>query len=344
VGILENAIPKLKTLGTMLISPGSTFSLPELAFALLVAFTFLVIRHRRRRGRARFDVVARAVLARRVIFNRSTYADLIYFLINTLALGGLIGWGLLSARTISNAEIATLTSHFGARAPSSAPDWALRATMTGLLFLAYEFGYWFDHYLKHRIPALWELHKTHHTAEVLTPVTVFRVHPLDTLIFTNIQAIVVGATAGLSSYLFAREAPIYSLDGVNIVLVVFVWAYVHLQHSQFWIPFTGALGRVFMSPAHHQIHHSTKPEHFNRNLGSCLAIWDWLFGTLERPQKDSPRLRFGVEEPGVDQHSLMPLLVEPVVNALAALLGRPAGAAAPAPAAAQTAEAAESPR
>jgi sterol desaturase/sphingolipid hydroxylase (fatty acid hydroxylase superfamily) len=337
VAILDNAMPKLKTLGIMLISPGSTFSLPELAFALLVAFTFLVIRHKKRRGRARFDVVARAVLARRLIFNRSTYADLAYFLINTLVLGGLIGWGLLSARTVSSYEIATLTRVLGERAPLAAPDWALRAAMTGLLFFAYEFGYWLDHYLKHRIPALWELHKTHHTAEVLTPVTVFRVHPLDTLIFTNVQAIVVGLTAGLSSYLFAREAPIYSLDGVNLVLVVFVWAYVHLQHSQFWIPFTGAAGRVFMSPAHHQIHHSVDPAHFNRNLGSCLAIWDWLFGTLETPQKDSPRLQFGVIEPGVDQHSLMPLLVEPVLNAAIAL-GRRPGAQGAAPATARTVE------
>lgn len=340
MAISDNAIAKLKTLGIMLISPGSTFSLPELAFALLVAFAFLVIRHKRRRGRARFDVVARAVLARRLIFNRSTYADLIYFLINTLALGGLIGWGLLSARTISSYEIATLAGHFGGRALLAAPDWALRAAMTGLLFLAYEFGYWLDHYLKHRVPALWELHKTHHTAEVLTPVTVFRVHPLDTLIFTNIQAIVVGLTAGLTSYLFARQAPIYALDGVNVVLVVFVWAYVHLQHSQFWIPFTGAPGRVFMSPAHHQIHHSIDPAHYNRNLGSCLAIWDWLFGTLETPQRDSPRLQFGVVEPGVDHHSLTPLLIAPVLNALTAL-GRRAGAAAPAPSAAQTIEAGE---
>jgi len=333
---VENGLAKLKALGIMLISPGSTFSVPQLAFALLIAFAFLVIRHKRRRGSARFDVVARAMLARRIIFNRSTYADLAYFLINSLALGGLIGWGLFSARAISNFEIGALTAHFGARATTTAPDWALRAVMTGLLFLAYEFGYWLDHYLKHRIPALWELHKTHHTAEVLTPVTVFRVHPLDTLIFANIQAIVVGAVAGLSSYLLAKEAPIYSLDGVNVVLIVFVWAYVHLQHSQFWIPFTGALGRVFMSPAHHQIHHSTDPAHFNSNLGSCLAIWDWLFGTLVKPQRESPRLRFGVDEPGVNHHSLMALLIEPILNALVALV-RPAAAVATPPAAAQPA-------
>ena len=67
----------------------------------------------------------------------------------------------------------------------------------------------------------------------------------------------------------------------------FIYVYVHLQHSQVWIAFTGWLGRLFMSPAHHQIHHSSNPAHFNKNLGSCLALWDWMFGTLHVPSADA---------------------------------------------------------
>jgi sterol desaturase/sphingolipid hydroxylase (fatty acid hydroxylase superfamily) len=43
----------------------------------------------------------------------------------------------------------------------------------------------------------------------------------------------------------------------------------HLQHSQIWTTFTGVLGRIFVNPAHHQIHHSDNPKHYN---GSCLAL------------------------------------------------------------------------
>ena len=58
-------------------------------------------------------------------------------------------------------------------------------------------------------------------------------------------------------------------------------AYVHLQHSHMWIAFRGMLGRIFVSPAHHQVHHSDNPKHFDKNFGSCLALWDWMFGTLD---------------------------------------------------------------
>ena len=40
---------------------------------------------------------------------------------------------------------------------------------------------------EHRVPIpLGNSYRLHHTAEVLTPLTLFRVHPLDTLIFTDI--------------------------------------------------------------------------------------------------------------------------------------------------------------
>jgi sterol desaturase/sphingolipid hydroxylase (fatty acid hydroxylase superfamily) len=40
-----------------------------------------------------------------------------------------------------------------------------------------------------------------------------------------------------------------------------------------WIAFTGVAGRILQSPAHHQLHHSANPAHFDRNLGFALAFW-----------------------------------------------------------------------
>ncbi len=51
------------------------------------------------------------------------------------------------------------------------------------------------------------------------------------------------------------------------------------------------LGRIFVSPAHHQVHHSANPKHFNKNFGSCLALWDWMFGTLAGEDARAPHLR-----------------------------------------------------
>ena len=46
------------------------------------------------------------------------------------------------------------------------------------LFLFFVFSrYWLYRFL-HTIPFLWEFHKVHHSAKVLTPVTFYRVHPV----------------------------------------------------------------------------------------------------------------------------------------------------------------------
>src|SRR5579862_7041244 len=174
--------------------------------------------------------IARAIFSRRIILHRSTRADVCYFLLNALAFGALIGWTCLSSGTIAKAVSGALENSFGARSPVAAPDIVVRAGMTLLVFLAYELGYWIDHYLSHRIPFLWEFHKPHHSAEVLTPWTVWRVHPVDTIVFMNILALTIGPVTGLAAYLLGHETAVYRLDGTNVLLVFFIYAYVHLQH------------------------------------------------------------------------------------------------------------------
>jgi len=116
-------------------------------------------------------------------------------------------------------------------------------------------------------------------------------------------------------------------------LVLFIHAYVHLQHSHMWIAFRGLAGRIFISPAHHQVHHSENPKHFNKNFGSCLALWDWMFGTLYVPAKKREKLTFGVAG-RADAHSVKGELVAPFFDAAGHLLPK-RGAEAPAAAIAQ---------
>jgi sterol desaturase/sphingolipid hydroxylase (fatty acid hydroxylase superfamily) len=152
------------------------------------------------------------------------------------------------------------------------PEIVQRAGVTLVLFLGYELGYWSDHFLKHRIPALWELHKVHHTAEVLTPL--MTMHPLDTFIFGHILAMTAAVANGLAVYAFGDTT--YQIRAVGDQY--------HLGrvHPSLRAPAAHACldrvprrarTRVLKSP-HHQIHHSTNPVHFNKNLGSCLALWD----------------------------------------------------------------------
>ncbi len=113
----------------------------------------------------------------------------------------------------------------------------------------------------------------------------------------------------------------FTLFDQNVLMLLYICLTAQLQHSEIWIPFTGLWGRVFISPAHHQLHHSADPAHFNCNLGASLAIWDWLAGSLRMPLGEPQRLVFGVSGHRRDPHGAMGLVVDPAVNALKVLVG-----------------------
>jgi sterol desaturase/sphingolipid hydroxylase (fatty acid hydroxylase superfamily) len=280
-------------LATTFLSPTSSFSLLSLGCALGIATAFLMLRMMgKRRRRPKWRVLWRALFPGWLWRHASTRADLGFLILNTCFTGALVGGGLLSYGAVMRGTCAVLNRGFGVSTPHNLP--LADAIITLALFLAYEFFYWLDHYLKHRIPLLWEFHRVHHTAEVLSPLTVFRVHPVDSLIFANILALGMGVSGGVAHYLLGGSQTVL-LPSNNIVLLGFVLTTIHLQHSHIAIGFNGRLGHIVFSPAHHQIHHSIREEHFGRNLGSCLAIWDWMFGTLLLPDRVTQRLEFGAD-------------------------------------------------
>ncbi|MGD9658521.1 MAG: sterol desaturase family protein [Methylocystis sp.] len=309
-----------------LFSAGSIFSVYSLATTFVIGVCALAYRRRIRRGRANFRAIARAIFDKRLLLTKSFAADVNLFVLSVVLMPVVVGALVISTNAVATVVSGALQSSFGARAPVGCCDWSIRVFSTVVLFLAYEIGYWVDHYLKHRIAFLWEFHKVHHTAEILTPVTNFRNHPIDNIFFGYMLAIFIGSASGALAWTFGRATESFTVDGKNILFLFFLWTIGHLQHSQFWIPFRGLLGHIVLSPAHHQIHHSTDPKHFNRNFGSVLAVWDWMFGSLEMPSTNNPRLRYGVEEEGVDPHSSFGFLVMPIVKSVQALWRAPAEA------------------
>ena len=303
-------------IATMLLSPAQ-FSLASLLSALCVAILYLACTRERRRKQIKLKVLLRAIFPRRLLRSASSKADVGFFLFNSFLATALFGWAILSYHLVSTTANAALASAFGARPPTSLSEFQAAGILTVALFLAYELGYWLDHYLSHKIPILWEFHKVHHSAEVLSPLTNFRVHPVDTLVFYNILALLMGGTGGLVHYWLGTATSHFTIANSNVLTLAFFFLIGHLQHSHFWIAFTGIWGRLFLSPAHHQIHHSTNPIHFDKNLGSCLGVWDWLFGTLYVPGKTREKLSFGVEPKSQDAHTVTGGLITPLYNALA---------------------------
>jgi sterol desaturase/sphingolipid hydroxylase (fatty acid hydroxylase superfamily) len=301
-------------LGRLLFSLGSHFSITSLFAALIVSALFFAWQRHRRGRRIRWRTIARALFPRRIMRHASNQADIFYLFFNVFMFSVLFSWAIFSYQFVSNGIIAGLVALAGPVTPSTLPLYVSRSIITVMLFLAYELGYWFNHWLSHKVPLLWEFHKVHHTAEVLTPLTNFRVHPIYGWIFANILAVSAATANGVGNYMFGDTAYQYALSDTNIILVLFIHAYVHLQHTHMWISFRGALGRILVSPAHHQVHHSANPKHFNKNYGSCLALWDWMFGTLYVPAKQREPLVFGVTD-HQNAHTVKGELVDPFVKA-----------------------------
>jgi sterol desaturase/sphingolipid hydroxylase (fatty acid hydroxylase superfamily) len=62
------------------------------------------------------------------------------------------GWALLSYEMLSRTIVDQLTALL--MPPAPLPALVSRTVITVMLFLAYELGYWLNHYLSHRIPFL----------------------------------------------------------------------------------------------------------------------------------------------------------------------------------------------
>lgn len=139
------------------------------------------------------------------------------------------------------------------------------------------------HYLGHRIPWLWRLHRTHHTDQAFDFTTGFRFHPIDSVLTTAVSMAVT----------FLLGAP---PEGVLLSSAVTL-ASALFAHSNLQIP--AAVDRVLrlvvVTPELHETHHSRVRVESQSNLGVVVPWWDRLFGTyLEAPLNGPDRLEFGV--------------------------------------------------
>ncbi|WP_020207862.1 sterol desaturase family protein [Gilvimarinus chinensis] len=240
--------------------------------------------------------VARAVaqlLSPHHWWRRSTVVDLGFLVGNSLlrlaVIIPLLGTHLMATLWVARA----LQSSLG-----NAPDLALSATAVAALytlcfFLCEDFSRFFLHRTMHKVPWLWRFHKVHHSARRLTPLTLFRVHPLEMGLYYIRGLLVFGAVSGLFVYLFGAQLSGWDILGVDALGFAFNFLGANLRHSHVWLSF-GPLERWFISPAGHQLHHSRLPEHRDRNFGTCLALWDRLCASHLPAVARKPKLVFGL--------------------------------------------------
>ncbi len=201
---------------------------------------------------------------------------------------------LIGGNTVASLLDKTLLPILGPVAPDPATAGiGAKVAYTILFFVAYDFGRFVAHSLLHDVRILWEFHKVHHSAEVLTPMTTFRAHPID----LAVMAWVPGVTTGVVTWLFHRYVDagigVYTFLGLHVVM----WIgnlIGNLRHWQVWLSYGQTLNRWLISPAHHQLHHSAEPRHLGCNRGFELAIWDRLYGTLYVPTNEPETFKMGL--------------------------------------------------
>ncbi len=161
------------------------------------------------------------------------------------------------------------------------PRWGAIA----LIVVAMDGLNWFVHLGNHRVRMLWRFHELHHSQEDMSVLTVFRTHPL--LHVSYLLALVPGLV------LLANGA-------ASITILVVYGSIVAFAHSNTRLSF-GPLGRVFVSPNYHRIHHQLDGPQ-DVNLGFALTIWDQVFHCAVFPNASTVGIDTGL--PG------RPILVE----------------------------------
>lgn len=296
----------------LFVSPAVSVYWPYLLSAALLALG-VYVRRARSRGTPTLRGALAYLLPSRIVCHRSVRHDLALLVINTIVhsfvfvalLQGLSSW-------LAGATWGVLHRMFGPLHASLA-GWPFVLVVTIAVFAMADLAFYVGHVMLHKIPVLWELHKVHHSAPVLTPFTVFRRHPGDVLFDGAIGGVVLGVTYGVIGWLGGELVSPYTVLGVNALLFATLLVGFDLQHSHVWLRY-GAFERLLVSPAAHQLHHSDAPEHFDRNFGNMLSIWDRLFGTYIAPSTRPPQLAFGLGADTLDYRSLLRLYVVPLVR------------------------------
>lgn len=197
-------------------------------------------------------------------------------------------WVIALAATVAPVTeqviISWLTTILGA-SPALETTYAWMLLYSLVILLLYDLVFFVIHYTMHKVPALWAIHKVHHSAEVLTPLTRYREHFLAGPIWAAGAALSYGVAGGIFGWGFDEgitQATLFNI-GFFAFLFGFTGSFRH-YHVQFrYWPW---LENWLQSPAMHHVHHSYLEKHWDRNFAAVTSIYDRMFGTLYIPETD----------------------------------------------------------
>ena len=307
---MEYAYQILDTIHENFFDPKKRVFVGYLLSAILISFLWLCIVNKKN-----FMESFHKIFDRKIFLSKSAKADYILFVINIIILM------FLSPILITQLAIATVVFEYLHSQTFLMPIdanlnylWLIPYFFTISYFVLDDLTKFITHALMHKIPLLWEIHKTHHSARTLTPITIFRTHPLEGVIFVIRSALTQGIVIAIFYYVYGNNITFITILGANLLSFWFHLLGSNLRHSHIWINYWNWLEKILISPAQHQIHHSIKKEHHNKNFGVTFAIWDYIFGTL-CTSKYNEVSKFGLSvNEHKYEHNILYLYVSPFVG------------------------------
>ena len=141
-----------------------------------------------------------------------------------------------------------------------------------VLFVLYDFCYYWNHRFGHEMNILWASHVVHHSSEEYNLTTALR-----------------QTGSGFLNFVFFLPLALLGFEP-HMVLTVGALNLIY----QFWVH-TQLLGKLgwyewfFVTPSNHRGHHAQNTIYIDKNYGGVFIIWDRLFGTYqEEDELDMP--------------------------------------------------------
>jgi sterol desaturase/sphingolipid hydroxylase (fatty acid hydroxylase superfamily) len=150
-----------------------------------------------------------------------------------------------------------------------------------LLFILEDFAFYIEHRVDHYCRLFWAVHLTHHSSEEFNLSTGFR-----SSVFQPV-------------YRFIYFIPITFL-GFEPIDILFMYSvtqtYGIIVHTRYIQKMPKLIEAIFVTPAHHRVHHASNIIYLDKNMGMCLIIWDRMFGTFQDELPEEPVV-YGLTKP-----------------------------------------------
>lgn len=151
--------------------------------------------------------------------------------------------------------------------------------------LARGFISFFTHYLMHKVPLLWQLHRVHHLDTEMDVSTTVRFHPFE-FIAALIPGVPLVVVFGMSPWVLL----LYEI--FDAVVTLFSHANIRLPRA-----IDRILRYIIVTPDLHRVHHSSYHPETDSNFSAVFPIWDIVFGTFRTDTREpQAEMELGLEE------------------------------------------------